>query len=130
MVDRLPAPRLEFCGASAGLLARALMGPPEVSPRDARPTDTRARLPADRNAKEQRHRIRDRVLRGRLRLCHDLAHLVDGRSWTVRPPADPAWLCLPSTGRSRDRCRASGALRAGPSDGDRGMNVAIAIDEV
>ena len=36
---------------------------------------------ADRDAEEQRHRLRHRVLCRRHRLCADLAHLVDGRCW-------------------------------------------------
>ena len=41
-------------------------------------------LRADRDAQEQRDRLRHRVLRGNHRLCPDLAHLVDGWAGSAR----------------------------------------------
>ena len=52
----------------------------------AQPT-TGARVRADRNAEEQRDRLRHRLLCRRHRLCPDLAHLVDGRRWACSAPS-------------------------------------------
>ena len=48
--------------------------------RDAGSAGAGARVRADRDAEEQRDRLRHRILCRRHRLCPDLAHLVDGRS--------------------------------------------------
>src|SRR5260370_36217968 len=88
---------------------------------------TCARLRADRNAEEQRHRICHRLLRRRHRFRDDLAHLVDGRSGSVRRLRDAACLRIPPSERNRGAGGADCTVRSGLPSGSCRMNIFVAI---
>src|SRR5713101_128391 len=91
---------------------------------------TGARLRADRNAEEQRHRIYHRLLCCRHRFRDDLAHLVDGRSGSVRRICDAACLRIPPSERNRGASGADCPVRSGLPSGSCSMNISVAIDSV
>ena len=95
MVDGVAAAGLEFCGPAACRRDRRLLEQETTRAREARSAGASARVRADRNAEEQRDRLRHRVLCRRHRLCADLAHLVDGRSGSVRRIRDDPCLRVP-----------------------------------
>ena len=78
MVDAVAATGLEFCRPARCLRERRLLEQQATHARKPDQSPPSARLPADRNAEEQPHRLRHRILCRRHRLCADLAHLVDG----------------------------------------------------
>ena len=84
MVDRLAAAGLEFRRAAAGRRAATPSGAGSNARARSRLSRRRAQVRADRNAEEQRDRLRQRILCRRHRLRPDLAHLVDGGSGTAR----------------------------------------------
>ena len=79
-----PPPAWNFAVLPRSLRDRRLLDQEATHARNTGSVDAGARVPADRSAQEQRHRVRHRVLCRRHRLCADLAHLVVGGTGAVR----------------------------------------------
>src|SRR5579862_7759358 len=130
MVDGVAAAGLELRRPAPCRRKGHLLGHEAAPTRGTRSAGSRRRLQADRDAEEQRDRVRHRVLCRRHRICADLAHLVDGGAGPGRRVRRAARVRVPPRRGRRDTRRADRSVRTATSSGDRPMNVAVVLDEV
>src|SRR5215471_6146265 len=125
MVDGVAAAGLELCCPSPRRRSGRLLG--SEGARKARSVDANARVCADRSAEEHPDRLRQRLLCGGHRFCADLAHLVDGRPWSLGRIRDVPCIRISRAGRGRDTRCDDRSVRSRSPDGGRAMNVAVAV---
>src|SRR6185369_2912934 len=130
MGDGVAATSLEFCFRAERYRKRCFLDQQATGTGKAGQAGASTCVRADRNAEKQRYRFCQRLLRRCHRLRDDLAHLVDGRSGSLRCIRDAACLRIPQTRRIRGASRADCPVRAGSTRRSCSMNIAAAIDSV